>query len=211
MGRVDKPDFSSLTVGVLELQGDFAEHTAMLHACGVRNVSAVKQRNDLNNIDALIIPGGESTVISKLLIDFKLMQPIRKLAQDGLPMFGTCAGLILLARQIRQFDEQQRIGVLDVLCQRRCVPVSRRRRAESGAHSRAGRGAVGRAGAGSGRVQGACCAGAAAERAWLHVSPGAYGRYARARVVLGHGFESKAVAVMMALVAAACAVSRAVR
>lgn len=112
-------DFTHLTVGVLELQGDFAEHTAMLRRCGVGNVIGVREKHHLHHIDALVIPGGESTVISKLLVDLHLMQPIQRLVREtGLPVFGTCAGCILLSAQIKQRNEQPRIGALDVVVDR---------------------------------------------------------------------------------------------
>lgn len=111
-------EFSTLSVGVLELQGDFAEHTAMLRRCGVGKVVGVRQAEDLKDIDALVIPGGESTTISKLLVEQDMMKPIQKLAQDGLPMFGTCAGCILLANEIRQRPNQPRIGVMEIAVDR---------------------------------------------------------------------------------------------
>lgn len=111
-------EFSILTVGVLELQGDFAEHTAMLRRCGVGKVVGVRQTENLKDIDALVIPGGESTTISKLLEEQNMMKPIQKLAQEGLPMFGTCAGCILLAREIRQRPNQPRIGAMDIAVDR---------------------------------------------------------------------------------------------
>lgn len=91
----------------------------MLRRCGAGKVTGVRETHHLQHIDALVIPGGESTVISKLLVDLKLMQPIQKLvAENALPVFGTCAGCILLAAQIKQRNEQARIGVLDVVVDR---------------------------------------------------------------------------------------------
>jgi len=110
--------FRTLCVGVLELQGDFAEHTAMLRACGVGKVHGVRLSSDLDNLDALVIPGGESTVMSKLLVEQHMMQKIQSLAQHGLPMFGTCAGCIMLARDIAQRPEQPRIGAMDITVDR---------------------------------------------------------------------------------------------
>jgi 5'-phosphate synthase pdxT subunit len=69
--------------------------------------------SELNSLDALIIPGGESTTISKLLSDYGLMEPIRKLAEQGFPIFGTCAGLVLLARRVSNL-EMEPIGVMDI-------------------------------------------------------------------------------------------------
>lgn len=106
------------TIGVLELQGDFAEHTAMLLQSGARNVKSVRLPEHLDGIDALVLPGGESTVICKLLVELHMMERVRQLAATGLPMFGTCAGCILLAKDIAQRPEQPRIGALDVTVDR---------------------------------------------------------------------------------------------
>lgn len=111
-------EFSELVIGVLELQGDFAEHTAMLRRCGVGRVIGVRQPDQLTGLDALILPGGESTTISKLLMEQNMMNKVHKLAQTGLPMFGTCAGCILLAKDIRQRPQQPRIGAIDIAVDR---------------------------------------------------------------------------------------------
>lgn len=113
-GHSREPDFSSLTIGVLELQGDFAEHTAMLRRCGAGRVVGVRQAGDLSKLDALVFPGGESTTISKLLVEQDMMERIKCMAESGLPMFGTCAGCILLAGKIRQRPEQPRVGVMNI-------------------------------------------------------------------------------------------------
>jgi 5'-phosphate synthase pdxT subunit len=88
-----------LSVGVLALQGDVAEHLAMLQAAGANPV-AVKRGAQLNELDGLIIPGGESTTIGKLLRRFDLLEPLQQRARAGLPVYGTCAGMILLADEI---------------------------------------------------------------------------------------------------------------
>jgi pyridoxal 5'-phosphate synthase pdxT subunit len=112
-------DVAGLIVGVLELQGDFAEHTAMLRLCGVQAVVSVRQPKDLaDNLDALVLPGGESTVIGKLLNDLAMLDGVRKLAAAGLPMFGTCAGCILLAKDLPEYPDQPRIGAMDISVKR---------------------------------------------------------------------------------------------
>lgn len=87
------------TVGILALQGDFAEHEAMLQHGGVAT-KQVRLPADLDAISRLIIPGGESTTIGKLLLRFGLLEPIRERALAGMPVWGTCAGAILLATTI---------------------------------------------------------------------------------------------------------------
>lgn len=110
--------FKDLCIGVLELQGDFAEHTDMLRRCGAGKVVGIRLAQDLHDLDALVIPGGESTVISKLLVEQDMMDKVKALARDGLPMFGTCAGCIMLASDIQQRPEQPRIGALNVTVDR---------------------------------------------------------------------------------------------
>lgn len=107
-------DFSNLTIGVLELQGDFAEHTAMLRRCGAGRVVGIRQAVDMANLDAIVFPGGESTAISKLLVEQDMMPDIQSHVTAGLPMFGTCAGCILLAKDIVQRPEQPRIGAMNI-------------------------------------------------------------------------------------------------
>lgn len=86
-------------VGVLALQGDVREHAYAIHKSGAVD-SLVRRPDDLKSIDALILPGGESTTISKLLHIFSLFQPLKDAIVSGLPVFGTCAGMILLAKEI---------------------------------------------------------------------------------------------------------------
>jgi pyridoxal 5'-phosphate synthase pdxT subunit len=85
------------TIGVLALQGDFAEHQAMLRRLGV-NTREVRTAEDLRGLDGLIIPGGESTTFCRLMRDFNLYEPLRALLKAGTPVWGTCAGMIVLAR-----------------------------------------------------------------------------------------------------------------
>ncbi len=89
-----------MRIGVLALQGGFAEHCSALNRLHVPNFE-VRNRADMDkSIDGLIIPGGESTVIGKLLHETQLFEPLKALVDSGLPVFGTCAGMILLAKKI---------------------------------------------------------------------------------------------------------------
>ena len=107
-----------MKVGVLGLQGDVREHAAALETSGVTPV-VVKKTDELASVDALVIPGGESTTIGKLLDRFELLAPLRDRARDGLPLYGTCAGAILMSREIAgSQDAPHRIPVLDVTTRR---------------------------------------------------------------------------------------------
>jgi len=86
-------------VGVLALQGDTREHLAALRECGAEPMT-VRRRGELDAVDALVIPGGESTTMSHLLADIGLLEPLRSRLADGLPAYGSCAGMILLATEI---------------------------------------------------------------------------------------------------------------
>ncbi|RPF47162.1 pyridoxal phosphate synthase yaaE subunit [Thermodesulfitimonas autotrophica] len=107
---------SSPRVGVLALQGAFREHKWALERLGV-SAPLVLKAEDLAAIDALIIPGGESTTIGRLLNVFGLMAPLLARVAAGLPVFGTCAGMVLLAREI-EGSAQPRLGVMDVTVRR---------------------------------------------------------------------------------------------
>ena len=89
----------SVTVGVLALQGDTREHLAALTEAGAEAVK-VRRLSELKSVDALVIPGGESTAMSHLLREFELLEPLRGLMRDGMPAYGSCAGMILLAGEI---------------------------------------------------------------------------------------------------------------
>jgi len=109
---------NSLTIGVLALQGDVREHEQVLDSVGVVH-RQVRSASDLNGIDGLIIPGGESSVIDKLSRIFELRDPLVAAIADGLPVLGTCAGLILLsASVIGAIDGQQTFGGLDITVER---------------------------------------------------------------------------------------------
>ena len=103
-------------VGVLALQGDVREHLRIVEELGAE-ASEVKHPEQLEQIDALIIPGGESTTIGKLATRFGLIDPLRGAINEGLPVYGTCAGMILLASSVTEGD-QPLIGALDVVVKR---------------------------------------------------------------------------------------------
>ena len=106
------------TVGVLALQGDVREHVRMLERCGVDAVP-VRRERELGAVDGIVIPGGESSTIDKLLRAFELFEPLQKAIRDGLPAFGSCAGMILLAdRVLDGIEGQQTLGGLDVTVRR---------------------------------------------------------------------------------------------
>jgi len=105
-------------IGVLALQGAFAAHRDVLRRLGV-DVVEVRLPVDLDDCDALVMPGGESTTMSKLLESSALFDPIAKRMADGMPVFGTCAGMILLARDVADGRPDQRsFGVLNIAVQR---------------------------------------------------------------------------------------------
>lgn len=105
-----------MVIGVLALQGAFREHQKILADCGVESLQ-VKKAEQLDGIKGLIIPGGESTTIGKLLCEFNLFEPILSLAKQGLPVYGTCAGMIVLAKEIVD-SNQSRLGLMDIVVQR---------------------------------------------------------------------------------------------
>ncbi len=105
-----------LRIGVLALQGDFAEHMAMLRANDVEAVE-VRTLPQLQSVDGLIIPGGESTTIARLLIAFDLMEPLRARIRAGLPVWGTCAGAIMLASEVTNLDRPP-IAAMDITVER---------------------------------------------------------------------------------------------
>ena len=106
------------TIGVLALQGDVREHAAALEQAGARAVG-VRRPAELDAVDGLVLPGGESTTIDKLLRLFGLADPLRELIGQGLPVFGSCAGMILLADRIEGGTADQRtLGGMDVVVRR---------------------------------------------------------------------------------------------
>ncbi len=109
---------AGLRIGVLALQGDVREHLHALTDAGADAVT-VRRRAELDSVDALVMPGGESTTIAKLAVAFELMEPLRERIAAGMPTYGSCAGLILLADRILDGPpDQQSIGGLDVTVRR---------------------------------------------------------------------------------------------
>ncbi|WP_420852661.1 pyridoxal 5'-phosphate synthase glutaminase subunit PdxT [Saccharomonospora piscinae] len=105
-------------IGVLALQGDVREHTAMLHRAGAA-VRPVRRPAELAEVDGLVLPGGESTAMSRLLASFDLLDPLRDRLRAGLPVFGSCAGMVLLARQVLDGrPDQHQLDALDVVVRR---------------------------------------------------------------------------------------------
>jgi len=105
-------------VGVLALQGDVREHLAALEAADVEAVR-VRRPHELDDVDGLVIPGGESTTIGKLLVTFDLLEPLQKRVRQGMPAFGSCAGMILLAdRVLDGTADQIGIGGIDMTVRR---------------------------------------------------------------------------------------------
>ncbi|HEX8026587.1 MAG TPA: pyridoxal 5'-phosphate synthase glutaminase subunit PdxT [Candidatus Limnocylindrales bacterium] len=92
-----------MKIGVLAVQGDFAEHAAMLRSIGVEPVE-IRLPSDLEGVSGLILPGGESTAIRRLIDRWGLREPILELAESGAPLFGTCAGMIVLSKDIADGD-----------------------------------------------------------------------------------------------------------
>jgi len=107
---------AELEVGVLAIQGDFAEHIAVLGKLGV-TAREVRLPEQLDSLDGLIIPGGESTTLSRLMSIYNLREPIEKMAAEGRAVWGTCAGMIMLSREITEKDPVP-LGVMDIGVQR---------------------------------------------------------------------------------------------
>lgn len=112
---------SGPNVGVLALQGDTREHLAALTEAGAQ-ASTVRRRSELDAVDALVIPGGESTTMSLLLREFDLLEPLRQRLADGMPAYGSCAGMILLAGEILDAGapgrEASALGAIDMTVRR---------------------------------------------------------------------------------------------
>ena len=109
---------SAPTIGVLAVQGDVREHLRTLADLGVPAVS-VRRPSELAAVDGLVIPGGESTTMAKLARTFDLFEPVRQRVKEGMPAFGTCAGMIMLADRIEDgAHDQETLGGLDITVRR---------------------------------------------------------------------------------------------
>ena len=107
-----------VTIGVLALQGDVAEHVRALEASGAR-ARVVRREPELDGVDGLVVPGGESTTMSKLLVSFGLFEPLARRIGAGMPVYGSCAGMIVLASTIVDGrDDQLCFGALDMVVRR---------------------------------------------------------------------------------------------
>ena len=116
-----------LHIGVLALQGAFREHRLMLEKCGAKVTEIRRPLGDspwagLERFDGLVLPGGESTTMGRLLVEEKLLEPLRACGLAGMPVYGSCAGLILLCREVEGPDgaslDQPRLGLLDARVRR---------------------------------------------------------------------------------------------
>jgi 5'-phosphate synthase pdxT subunit len=106
------------TVGVLALQGDVREHRRVLESCGA-GTAVVRRPEELERVDALVIPGGESTTMWRLARTFDLLDPLRKHVEQGMPAYGSCAGMIMLANRIVDGAAgQETIGGIDMVVRR---------------------------------------------------------------------------------------------
>ena len=112
-GNIVKAD---MKIGVLALQGAFREHCWMLERCGATAVE-IRKSEELDEIAGLIIPGGESTTIGKLMVEWGLMEKIQTRVSQGMAIYGTCAGMIILAKDIIGSD-QPRLGIMDIVVRR---------------------------------------------------------------------------------------------
>ena len=107
-----------MKIGVLALQGDVREHIQSLSDCGV-DALAVKTKQEIESISALVIPGGESTTISKLAISFDLFNVVKNRIRNGMPTYGSCAGMILLANKVEDaIDGQESFGGINMVVRR---------------------------------------------------------------------------------------------
>ena len=105
-----------MRIGILALQGAFLEHKNILDTLGVENIY-IKTKQDLENIDGIILPGGESTAMGKLLRDFDILNILKEKVERGFPVFGTCSGMILLAKELVN-DETKHLSTMNISVKR---------------------------------------------------------------------------------------------
>lgn len=106
-----------MRIGILALQGAFIEHEKILEKLGVESFE-IRQKKDIEGqMDGIIIPGGESTVIGKLLRELDILESLKSMINNGMPVFGTCAGMIILANRIEN-EEKTHIGTMDIMVRR---------------------------------------------------------------------------------------------
>ncbi|PKM95575.1 MAG: pyridoxal 5'-phosphate synthase glutaminase subunit PdxT [Firmicutes bacterium HGW-Firmicutes-1] len=106
-----------MKIGILALQGSVIEHIQMFHEISGVEAFPLKYEEELEQVDGIVIPGGESTTIRKLLIDFHLLEPLQERIKNGLPVWGTCAGLIILAKTVDGLKNPS-IGTMDICAHR---------------------------------------------------------------------------------------------
>lgn len=105
-----------MKIGILALQGAFLEHKKMLDKLGATSIY-IKEKSQLEEVDGIILPGGESTAMGKLMREFDLLEPLKEKIINGMPVFGTCSGLILLAKKLVS-DDTVHLGVMDIVVKR---------------------------------------------------------------------------------------------
>jgi 5'-phosphate synthase pdxT subunit len=109
-----QPNTTGKTIGILALQGDYEAHRRVLEERLHLRTEQVRRPGELERVDALVLPGGESTTIAKLLDRAGLIGPIRDRARAGMPVYGTCAGMILMADEIADRPDQPTLGLMDI-------------------------------------------------------------------------------------------------
>ena len=105
-----------MKIGILALQGAFLEHKKMLDKLGATSIY-IKEKSQLEEVDGIILPGGESTAMGKLMREFNLLEPLKEKIKNAMPVFGTCSGLILLAKKLVS-DDTVHLGVMDIAVKR---------------------------------------------------------------------------------------------
>ena len=102
-----------MKIGILALQGAFLEHKKMLDKLGATSIY-IKEKSQLEEVDGIILPGGESTAMGKLMREFNLLEPLKEKIENGMPVFGTCSGLILLAKKLVSDDTVHLLSLIHI-------------------------------------------------------------------------------------------------